>query len=592
MAREAEFAAACFAVDPIALGGVVLRTDLGSGCQRWLMRLRGLLGTETPLRRVPSHVEDERLQGGTDLAATLSSGQAVYSRGLLAELDGCVLLLSTAERLPGRLAAQFAAALDTQAVTSRRAGQPLPQATRFAVVALDTAQGEEEGCAPVLRERLAIHLDLRGVTEQELSPQRDADDATVASEFEAIRAARARLAAMRESTEEVAALCAAALACGIESLRVPLLALRVARASAALAGHLQPEASDLETAARLVIGPRARVLPMAEDEAAPPPESQASEQGEERKAEAQTDEMQQQESTSMDPSELQERVLDATRAAIPVDLLASLGSAGAARRSPSTGRVGALILKGRRGRPAGVRAGRPRGGSRLNVVATLRAAAPWQRLRRQRAGASAGSRVQVRIEDFRVTWFRQRSPSATVFVIDASGSSAMHRLAEVKGAVELLLAECYVRRDQVAVIAFRADRAQLVLPPTRSLVRAKRCLAGLPGGGATPLAGGLDAARELGEVLRRRGFAPSLVLLTDGQGNVARNGERGRLRAQEDAMQAARALGAAGFRALLIDTAPRPQPQARLLADAMLARYLPLPYADARALAGAVQTAV
>jgi magnesium chelatase subunit D len=175
-------------------------------------------------------------------------------------------------------------------------------------------------------------------------------------------------------------------------------------------------------------------------------------------------------------------------------------------------------------------------------------------------------------------------------VLDASGSSALHRLAEVKGAVELLLAECYVRRDQVAVVAFRGRGAELLLPPTRSLVRAKRSLAGLPGGGGTPLASGLDAARELAEQLRRRGLAPALVVLTDGQANVARDGTGGRQRAGEEALLAARALQAGGFRVLLIDTAPRPQPQARALADAMRARYLPLPHADARALAGAVQS--
>jgi magnesium chelatase subunit D len=289
--------------------------------------------------------------------------------------------------------------------------------------------------------------------------------------------------------------------------------------------------------------------------------------------------------------ELDPQLIAAARATLPAGLLAGIGGGAASLpRSSTAGRAGAAILKGRRGRPAGIRNGRPRHGSKLNIVATLRAAAPWQRLRRAQARAAA-PRVIVRAEDFCVTWFRQRSETATLFVLDASGSSAMHRLAEVKGAVELLLAECYVRRDQVAVVAFRGRAAELVLPATRSLVRAKRLLAGLPGGGATPLASGLALAHQLADQLRRRGLAPLLVLMTDGQANIALDGSAGRERAQQDALLAGRLLRAAAFKSLLIDTAPRPAPLARLLAEAMLARYLPLPYADARALAGAVQSA-
>ncbi len=142
--------------------------------------------------------------------------------------------------------------------------------------------------------------------------------------------------------------------------------------------------------------------------------------------------------------------------------------------------------------------------------------------------------------------------------MDASGSAALARLAEAKGAVELLLAECYVRRDRVAVLAFRGRGAQLLLPPTRSLVRAKRSLAGLPGGGGTPLAAGIEAGAALAADVRRRGGTPTLVLLTDGRANVARDGKGNRARAEEEALAAAGRLREAGVRVLLVDTSPRP----------------------------------
>jgi putative magnesium chelatase accessory protein len=170
--------------------------------------------------------------------------------------------------------------------------------------------------------------------------------------------------------------------------------------------------------------------------------------------------------------------------------------------------------------------GEPRAGLRLNVVETLRAAAPWQRLRREEIARFGGesTRIEIRQDDFRITRFKHRSETTTIFVVDASGSSALHRLAEAKGAVELLLADCYVRRDRVALVAFRGQFAEVLLPPTRSLVRAKRSLASLPGGGGTPLASGIDLGMMLADSVKRRGGTPILILMTDGRANVARDG--------------------------------------------------------------------
>jgi magnesium chelatase subunit D len=234
--------------------------------------------------------------------------------------------------------------------------------------------------------------------------------------------------------------------------------------------------------------------------------------------------------------------------------------------------------------------GDPRSGARLNLIDTLRAAAPWQRLRQSQVRRPAGAaRLQIRRDDFRVTRFKQRAESITLFVVDASGSAALHRLAEAKGAVELLLADCYVRRDQVALIAFRGTAAEVLLPPTRSLVRAKRSLAALPGGGGTPLASGLDTAVVMADMAQRRGATPTVVILTDGRANVCRDGSHGRERAFEEALESAVALRIAGIRSLVIDTSPRPHANAARLAEAMAGTYLPLPHADAQALSNLVQ---
>jgi magnesium chelatase subunit D len=205
---------------------------------------------------------------------------------------------------------------------------------------------------------------------------------------------------------------------------------------------------------------------------------------------------------------------------------------------------------------------------------------------------NAGRRIDIRREDFRVTRMKARSESTTIFAVDASGSAAMHRLAEAKGAVELLLADCYVRRDRVALLAFRGRDAELILPPTRSLTRAKRCLAGQPGGGGTPLARAIDVAAALADAVWRKGQKPVVVLLTDGRANIARDGTPGRERAESDALSSAARFRTAGVAALVVDTSAQPRASAQQIAAAMGARYLPLPYADPRKLSLEVQAAI
>ena len=289
-------------------------------------------------------------------------------------------------------------------------------------------------------------------------------------------------------------------------------------------------------------------------------------------------------------------VVAAAVAAIPRDLLAALVASPAGQRAtPSVGRSGAAAAHALHGRPLGPRRGRPRGGVRLDLLATLRAAAPWQRVRRGAAAPTAPAlelrpdRLRIQPSDLHVRRTEARRRTTTIFAVDASGSAALHRLGEAKGAVELLLADCYVRRDSVALVAFRGRGAELLLPPTRSLTRAKRALGELPGGGGTPLAAGLDAVGELAATVGRRGATPVVVVLSDGRANVARDGTPGRAAGDRDARAAARRLGALGVSTLFVDTSPRPDPAARELAALLGARCIALPHADAAALSRAVR---
>jgi magnesium chelatase subunit D len=367
--------------------------------------------------------------------------------------------------------------------------------------------------------------------------------------------------------------------------------------SAALAGRGTVGPDDAALAARLVLGPRATRIPAPDEPAAAgpadPPDEPATQGQVAQEAEGNAI------GDSPSPGRQSDEVILAAAAAIPPGLLAKLRlDGGTLARSVATGRAGATVHGSGRGRPAGTRRGVPGNAARLNLVETLRAAAPWQRLRRRQSVESqepfageTGTRLKVHRDDWRVTRLKRRSESTAIFVVDASGSAALHRLGEAKGAVELLLADCYVRRDRVAVIAFRGATAELLLPPTRSLVRAKRSLAGLPGGGGTPLATAIDAATCLAEAVRRKGQTPAIVLLTDGRANVTRDGRGVRAEAEADALVAARRARATGTRIILIDTSPRPSTAAERLAAECGALYLALPQADATKLSRSVQKA-
>ena len=588
--QQAVQVAVLLAIDPGALGGVRIRAAAGPVRDAWLNLLRSLM---SPSRwvRMPVSITDERLLGGLDLSATLATGRPVLQHGLLVEADGGTLILTMAERLPASTAARLTQVMDEGAVVLERDGLAERRATRFAVVALDEGLSEEESLSPALRDRLAFELDLRPISPRRIS---DTDlQQMIAGSIEDIVAARARCSDVTVPETVMTVLCGTALALGVDSMRASIMAVAVARASAALDGNDTVTDDDARMAAALVLAPRAtRMPPSSEQEPEEEIEEQTEQQADAPPPESQ-DDQQDNDTSPPDPAEnkpMEDRVLDAAKAAIPAGLLSQL-LAGSLQQRATAGKSGATVKGGQRGRPAGSRRAQPAHGSRLHLIDTLRAAAPWQKIRKATLGADAQQRVQVRSDDFHVARIKQKTATTTLFVVDASGSSALHRLAEAKGAVELLLADCYVRRDQVALIAFRGKVAELLLPPTRSLVRAKRSLSGLPGGGGTPLATAIDVAASVAEGLRRRGQSPVIVLLTDGRANVARDGTGGRERAQSEATQAARQLSALQVPLLFIDTSPKPQPEAAQLASAMRARYLPLPHAGAAAVSLAVRAA-
>jgi len=541
------------AIDPSGLKGLWLRARAGP--VRDLVT-GALAALPLPLRRLHPTIADEALFGGLDLSATLAHGRPIRVAGILGA--PATLILAMAERTPPGLAARLALALD----------RPGP-----CLIALDEAAEPEEALPSALADRLGLFLTLEDQPWSKAAP--------LALDAAAIAAARTRLATLSVPPEAAAALTRAAAELGIVSLRAPLLAIAAARAAAALAGRDQVGDADLQLAAELVYAHRAAPLSEApappEAEADPPPPDPGSD-------------------APQDPAPLsdalpEELLVEAARAALPDDLLARLLAGRNARAAKGASGTGAAKSGNRRGRPMPSRPGTLGSGARIDIVATLRTAAPWQPLRRAAANRPEAV-LLVRLSDIRTKRFRETSDRVLIFAVDASGSAAFARLAEAKGAVELLLAQAYARRDHVALLAFRGKDAELILPPTRSLVQTKRRLAGLPGGGGTPLASGMKLAMAVALQARARGMTPTIALLTDGRGNIALDGSVDRPQAEADALRYAGVIRATGLPALVIDTATRPQPGLRRMAARMDAPYLALPRANAQRLSAVLGAAL
>jgi magnesium chelatase subunit D len=232
--------------------------------------------------------------------------------------------------------------------------------------------------------------------------------------------------------------------------------------------------------------------------------------------------------------------------------------------------------------------------ARIDALATLRAATPWQRLRRESGQAgymqeSASVRaVVVRFADLRVKQMRSKAGALFCFVVDASGSMAIHRMRQAKGAMHALLQKAYINRDRVALIAFRGARAELLMPPTQSVELARHALDLLPTGGGTPLASALHLACDVAWQAQQRGILQTvLVLLTDGRANVSLQKD-GNI--QDELVKIGRHIAASTMQVVVVDTQRSylSQGEARQLATWLGGEYAYLPQAKGEQIAEVV----
>ena len=572
--EDLKLALVLVAVDP-TIGGVLITGERGTAKSTAARGLAALLpktseGKAAPFVELPLGATEDRVVGSLDISRVLQDGSSELRSGLLARADGGVLYVDEVNLLPDHIVDLLLDAAAGGWVTVERDGVSAGEAARFVLVG--TMNPEEGELRPQFVDRFGLCVQVRGLAAHETRiaaiRQRLTFDDQPASVIEAVQpaehalregiaAARERLAALPITNDQLSAVAALSVEHQLDGIRGDLAIIKTARALAAWQAAPEILEEHIRRAADLALPHRTRRKkskgqPRGPAGLTPPDQHRAPTDGEAAPASGAAHAAESPRLQFAPPGP------DRGPVRLVTDAIDREGVGRRAAESLSSQRVIGAVPFQQTGT--------------LAIQQTLAAAA--------KRGVRVGEQgVSLTASD--LMQHERRGPGLchVLFLVDASGSMATKRRLEVaKGAALGLLTSSYQRRDEVALMVFRAEGTDLVLPFTRHVASIELALRDVPTGGRTPLARALlDAAR-----LMQTREPALLVLLTDGRANVSLDGGD----PWEEALAACPPLQAACAGALVIDCEPGPimLGRARVLAQALGAECVALDDMDSTAL--------